>query len=127
MEEKNMDVYDHAFRKRYGYWGWRYQDHLYRNNVETWYTLLERQDCDDFMRTLNEQCQFSMRFIMEELFEDKQINNHNIVPGLQRDLYRWIVNTAKEILLENCLELLKYAVREEKTDVILFPEEHNGK
>ena len=34
-----------------------------------------------------------MKFIMGELFDDKKINSHNIGTGLQKELYRWIVDT----------------------------------
>ena len=68
-----------------------------------------------------------MKFIMEELFDGKKVNSHNIKTSLQRELYRWIVNTAKQLVFENCLELLKYAVWEGKPDVILFPEKHKEK
>lgn len=47
--------------------------------------------------------------------------------GLQADRYRCIVNAAKRLVFENCRELLKYAVWEEKPDVILFPEKHKEK
>ena len=125
--EEDFEYEYQLLRKRYGYWGWRYLDHLYWSNVEAWYTLLEREDCDEFMRTLNEQCKFRMKFIMEELFDGKKVNSHTIKTGLQRELYRWIVNSSKQLIFENCLELLKYAAWEEKTDVILFPEKHKEK
>lgn len=125
--EKEFEYEYQLLRKRYGYWGWRYLDNLYWRNTEAWYSLLEREDCDEFMRTLNEQCKFRMKFIMEELFDGKKVNSHTIKTGLQRELYRWIVNSAKQLVFENCLELLKYAVWEEKPDVILFPEKHKEK
>lgn len=58
-----------------------------------------------------------MKFIMEELFDGKKVNSHNIGTGLQKDLYRWIVNTAKQLVFEDCLELLKYASWEENPEV----------
>lgn len=119
MSMEEMLEYEYnLLRKRYGYWGWRYLNHLHRRNAGAWYTLLEREDCDEFMSTLNEQCKFRMKFIMEELFDGKKVNSHNIGTGLQKDLYRWIVNTAKQLVFEDCLELLKYALWEENPEVV---------
>lgn len=70
------------------------------------------------MSTLNEQCKFRMKFIMEELFDGKKVNSHNIGTGLQKDLYRWSVNTAKQLVFEDCLELLKYASWEENPEFV---------
>lgn len=60
MEEIYMDECDYALRKRHGYWGWFYLNYLEKNNTAAWYTLLEREDCNEFMRTLNKQCTFRM-------------------------------------------------------------------
>lgn len=70
-----------------------------------------------FIHTLNEQCKFRMKFIIEELFGDRKVNSHNIGDGLRHELYRFIVDAAKKIVFENRLELLKY-----EKDVILLPD-----
>lgn len=56
---------------------------------------------------------------MKELLREGRGNSHNVEKGLQADLYRSIVNAAKLLVFEDCLELLKYASWEEHPEIVL--------
>lgn len=102
MEEMYMDELDFMLKKKYGYWGWRYITYLAENHVEAWYLFMSRDDCAEVIATLNVQCRFRMKILMEGT------NSHDAKDGMAAEVYRCMVNSAKRIVFEDCLELLKY-------------------
>lgn len=64
---------------------------------------MSRDDCAEVIATLKVQCRFRMKILMEGT------NRHDAKDGMVAEVYRCMVNAAKRIVFEDCLELLKYA------------------
>ena len=109
MAESMMDELDFILKKMYGYWGWRYLTYLRDNDPEALILLMEREDRAEILLTLNAHCEFRMRVLMEERGDGEKANSHTAGNGIGRDLYRGMVEAAKRIVFDDCLELLQYA------------------
>lgn len=46
---------------------------------------------------------------MKGVFGEDAVNSHDLKSGLQTELYRYLVELAKKIIFDDCLELLQYA------------------
>ena len=46
---------------------------------------------------------------MEEGFAEEKVNSHTVGTGHGKELYRSMVETAKKIVFDDCLELLQYS------------------
>ena len=81
--------------------GWRYITYLAENHVEAWYLFMSRDDCAEVIATLNVQCRFRMKILMEGT------NSHDAKDGMAAEVYRCMVNSAKRIVFE-VLQVLLY-------------------
>lgn len=106
----DMRQFDYYFQKRLGYFGFRYMRYLEENHPRAYDKLCSTPQAANVFETVNVNCQINMETLMLMLKQGKDhMNPHKLESELARLLYYHMVETAKDTVFEEALELLQYA------------------
>lgn len=102
--------FDYFFKKRLGYFGFRYMRYLQDHKPAAYERLASSMEAAHIFETINAHCQFEMETLMLSLKAGKDhMNPHKLDSELARLLYYHMVKAAKNTVFEAVLELLQYA------------------
>lgn len=106
----DMRRFDYYFRKRLGYFGFRYMRYLEEHYPRAYDKLCDSPQALDVFKTVNGNCQIKMELLMLVLKQGKKyMNPHHLDSELSETIYYMMVNKAKDMVFEEALELLQYA------------------
>ena len=102
--------FDYFFKKRLGYFGFRYMRYLQDHKPAAYERLASSMEAAHIFETINAHCQFEMETLMLSLKAGKDhMNPHKIDSELGKLLYQHIVKSAQDVVFDNLLEVMKYA------------------
>lgn len=106
----DMRMYDYYFRKRLGYFGFRYMRYLEEYYPKAYDKLCSTSQAVKVFETVNSNCQINMETLMLMLKQRKKyMNPHHMNSELAKTIYYMMVDKAKDKVFEEALELLQYA------------------
>lgn len=95
-------------KKEIGYFGCLYANHLAENYPDAWKRLLRRDDAIEVLKNIGFHCHSQMQLYLEIVGKDN-LNKHKLTSRLARTLYDKMIEMMKDMVFEDCLDLLAYA------------------
>lgn len=95
-------------RKVIGYFGCLYAYHLFENYPHSWERFLRREDAIDILKIIHIHCHTQMQCYLEIVGKDS-LNKHKLTSKLARTVYVEMIKRMKDMVFEDCLDLLVYA------------------